>query len=463
MNKSTDTSTCDCDGCRTGGLPVNPYLAPRIAHGMLLGEDDFATMTGYPRGKHMLHQAWCHGPGVIWGYRVHAPGTYDLCVGPGLALDAYGRELLQETTKNLDLRELRASAVREGKLVTKDGCGSRRLEAWLVADFTGCQTAPVPTLSDPCDVTRSHDDYSRVAERARVHLVLERPPEPPGRYHRVRVLLGLDEVGGSGDEAGRQALEARHTALAAPDRTRALERQLQEMACLDGMERCPALVDDLAHGWFPVLEEDTAVLLAKVVVELDYIDGRWEFTEPPHVSPCVRSTLLPTDLIVALTASQAPALIGTGAVSAPVGPRVDAENIRVEDNRRKLVFPVTADLVPGTVTGAVQVSTLDSEGSDRWVVEDIYDAGYDAGLSAIVVRLDYSLRDRPASALVRVRVRGTGGKPVMGKDPLLPLAGVVGRSPGDPEQGHDAVWCFTNNPGSTAEDPTEATGEEEAS
>jgi hypothetical protein len=455
MNTSAETSTCGCDGCRTGGLPANPFLAPRVAHGMLLGEDDFATITGYPRGKHMLHQAWCHGPGVIWGYRVHATGTFDLCIGPGLALDAHGRELLHETTQNLDLRELRDVAVREGKLVKPEkGCDSARLEAWLVADFTGCRTAPVPTLADPCDVTRSHDDYSRVAERARMHLVLERPSRPPSRYHRVRVLLGLDTVADGDDAAGEEALAAREAVLAAADLTQALERQLREMACRDAMDLCPAMVDDNVHGWFPVLEEDSAVLLAHVVVKLAYVDGCWEFNDPPCVHPCVRATLLPTDLITSLAAGQAPALLGSGAPSALSGPRVDADNVVIEDGGRRLVLPVTAELVPGTVPGAVQVSTLDSNGSDCWDVEEIYHTAYDGARRAIVVRLDDSLRDRPAPALVRVQVRGTGGKPVMGRDPLLPLAGVLGRPPGDPKEGRDAVWCFVNDPGDESGDET---------
>ena len=77
--------------------------------------------------------------------------------------------------------------------------------------------------------------------------------------------------------------------------------------------------------------------------------------------------------------------------------------------------------MPGTVPGTVEVTTLDPQDSDRWVVEDIHDTSYDAAEPAIVVRLAYSLFERPPTALVRVRVRGTGSKPVMGDDPLLPI------------------------------------------
>ena len=39
-----------------------------------------------------------------------------------------------------------------------------------------------------------------------------------------------------------------------------------------------------------------------------------------------------------------------------------------------------------------------------------------------------------------------GGKPVMGADPLAPLAGLVGGPPGTEHDGHDAVWTFRTEP-----------------
>ena len=75
-------SGCDCDNCRGGDLPATPFLAPRVAHGMLLGEDDFRYLIGYPRGKHLLHQAWLHGAGVVWGYPVRLSGLNYLVIAP---------------------------------------------------------------------------------------------------------------------------------------------------------------------------------------------------------------------------------------------------------------------------------------------------------------------------------------------------------------------------------------------
>src|SRR2546423_14639885 len=94
---SGSTAPCDCEGCRTGDLPVNPFVALRVAYGMLLGENDFQTLMGNPRGKQMLHSAWLHGSGVVWGYDVTVDGLRMIKVWPGLAIDGICRELWNES------------------------------------------------------------------------------------------------------------------------------------------------------------------------------------------------------------------------------------------------------------------------------------------------------------------------------------------------------------------------------
>jgi hypothetical protein len=489
MNWPADTSVqpkgCECDNCRSGDLPNNPFLAPRVTHGMLLGEDDFATMIGYPRGKHMLHNAWLHGTGVVWGYRVRVTGLSDLEVRPGLAISPIGQELRLTACHRLDLRELVDDAIKEGKLeesgkhekpgeqgkAGKAGKGAmhgtKTIYACVVAEFEGCRTEAVPVVADPCDVNRTHDDYSRVIEQAHISVRYGKcPRRRTDHYHRVRVLLGLDEVGDH-DESGQQALKARDVMLKAGDRASELERQLWEMACLDGIDLHPVPEDECAYGWFPYEMEDAAVVLAELEITLKRENDDWVFDKEPVVRSCVRTTLLPTDVITSLTAGLAPGLLGSP--GAPEhGPQVYAEKLRLEDDRKKLIIPVNASLVPGTVPGTVEITTLTREGGDRWVVEDIYDTSYAAADKAIVVRLAYSLNVRPETALVRVRVRGTGGKPVMGQTPLLPLTGVYGRTPGDAQDGHDAVWTFTNDlerpegepPQSAAADQAELTAKE---
>jgi hypothetical protein len=46
----------------------------------------------------MLHSAWLHRSGVVWGFEVGVDGTRTLTVTPGLAVDGIGRELIQDVT-----------------------------------------------------------------------------------------------------------------------------------------------------------------------------------------------------------------------------------------------------------------------------------------------------------------------------------------------------------------------------
>jgi hypothetical protein len=370
-----------------------------------------------------------------------------------------GRDLLHEVCERFDLRDVRDQAIADGKLAETtggdSGCRTASVRACVVAEFDGCLSSPVPTLADPCDVTRSYDDYSRVLERARIRIRLGACPDPAGcpgprssgTYHRVRVLLGLDAVG-CDDEAGEEALRAKERVLAAGRPARALECELAELACRDVIELEPAAEPGEHHlGLYPTADEFPAVVLAEVLIRLRDRDGCWEFDGPATVRECVRSTLLPTALITGLTAGLAPGLLDPDADGSVEGPRVVGRGIDLSPDGRKMVIPVTAALVPGTVPGSVEVTTLTAGHGDRWVVEDIYDAAFDrkqgtSGAGAIVVRLAYSLAERPPGALVRVRVRGTGGKPLMGVEPLAPLAGLVGGPPGTEHDGRDAIWTF---------------------
>lgn len=196
---------CGPGPCGGDELPVNPFLALRVAFGMLLGEDDFRVLMGNPRGKLMLHNAWLHGPGVVRGLGVARDGD-ELRVLPGLAVDGLGRELTLEAAWCVSLtawaREwIDAHPPQDGRPGPAPAAGDpepgpprrRTVEAWILAEFASCPDRPVPALADPCDVTRRHDDFSRIVESARITL-RSTAPEPWRPYPRVRVLLGLDEA-----------------------------------------------------------------------------------------------------------------------------------------------------------------------------------------------------------------------------------------------------------------------------
>jgi hypothetical protein len=431
----TSDADCSCGDCSTGDLPVNPFEALRVSYGMLLGADDFRALIGNPRGKQMVHSAWLHGSGVVWGFDVRRDGEVTLTVSPGLAVDGLGRELASETSACLDLRDWLAAHDEPGNRE----CAERRtVHACLVVEF-GCSLGrPVPTLADTCDVTRKHDDFSRVVETATVAL---RPGRCAARelpYHRVRVLLGLDDVR-IDDPVGAEGEAARRDVAQAPVEERAglLLHQFRRLAALDSAQLRPATEPGAADPtYFPVLEPGAVALAG---VELDVLDADGCTTiEDVRSDMARRTVLLPTGTIEELVCGLAPGLLGDVAVPDAGGPRVLGDDVRWSPDERLCHLPVSAPLNPGSLRRAVRITSLSRRG---WVDEDIEAVRYDRDAPALVVEL----ADRPVNPLIRVVVRGTGSTPVYGDDPSVPLAGLWGSStPGTVDDGHDAVVTFAN-------------------
>ena len=99
------------------------------------------------------------------------------------------------------------------------------------------------------------------------------------------------------DEPGKWALQAREAVLKASDPARELEHQLREMACLDGMDLHPISEDEHAYGWFPYARKRTPGCPCRDRHHPAQPRRLLEFEEEPVVRPCVRTTLLPTDVI----------------------------------------------------------------------------------------------------------------------------------------------------------------------
>ena len=164
-------------------LAADPFTALRVTYGMLLGEADFEVLMGNPRGKGMLHAAWLHGSGLIWGLGVTwtppAAGSRPAAAcawTPGLAIDGWGRELRLDAARCLGPARVGARRGSGGTRtrVTPARGGTRRRgpgtasgapwrAGWSRSSAT-CLDNPVPALADPCDVTRQHDMCSRVVE-----------------------------------------------------------------------------------------------------------------------------------------------------------------------------------------------------------------------------------------------------------------------------------------------------------
>ena len=454
---------CTCGG---DGPPVDPFQALRVAYGMLLGEDDFRVLLGNPRGKQMLHAAWLHGSGVVWGMPVtHDQATDELAVGPGLAVDGRGRELRLEVgdcptgrgpagAACLTVRDWATAWLAEHPLPDPDpDDGRRRLRVWVVARYLACPDRPVPALADPCDVTRRHDDFSRWRETACLDIVAAAPARPV-RFPRVRALLGLARRGSGAPaactlrecaatpagECCRHVAEEVDEVLAAlaqadPDRrARVLLLGFRRLAARDVTER--PVGDGEDPPLFPDSEQDADVVLARLTVEVGD-EGDCVRVGEVKVDPWVRTALLPTTTIQELTCGFAPGLLGETTRPDAGGPRLVEGSMSWSRSNTRLRFSLDRPAAPGSQERAVRISSLSDEGAG-WSDDGVDVIRLENDGETVVVDLDGA----PAYPMVRVVVKGTGPTPLYGRDPLVPFAGVAGGPPGGPADGHDAVVTF---------------------
>ena len=99
---------------------------------------------------------------------------------------------------------------------------------------------------------------------------------------------------------------------AAADRPRLLARELRRLAAWDGAELGPAVEPGTSDPTlFPVLEQDAAVVLACLELDLRDADGCTTITDVRIELGC-RSTLLPTATITELCCGLAPGSVSAG-------------------------------------------------------------------------------------------------------------------------------------------------------
>jgi hypothetical protein len=468
-------------------LPADPFTALRVSYGMLLGEPDFEVLMGNPRGKGMLHAAWLHGRGLVWGLEVSwtppasGPGGGTsagsatggtaggvLRVEPGLAIDGWGRELRLDVAECLDLGAWAAERVRLGPEGDEpegaggapsgdaDGAPSegahsdRTLRGWVVAEFATCLDHPVPALADPCDVTRRHDVCARVVETVRLRVRDMAPAEPPD-HPRVRELLGLDceprkpglPTCGSPTctnpehqpDAPDREVEASREAVsrAGPDqRACVLLGELRRLAALDAAELAPAVEDGDVAGMFPVTEDEAGVTLARLTVR---VSGAGDCVRIDEVEVDLRGrrALLPTATIQDLVAGLAPGVLGEEGAPDAGGPRLVDGSLRWSPEHTQLEFRLTTAAMRGSLEHGIGITSLSPR--HGWADDEIAGVSLHDQGRRVVVHLDQP----PAYPLVRVRIRGTGPTPIVGVDPVAPFAGHEGSPPGSADDGHDAV------------------------
>lgn len=461
------------DGCASA-LPSNPFYMPRYHFGMLLGVDDFETEQAYHRGKMRLHNAWLHGEGVVWGFRVDAPPREggpglrgELRVLPGFALDAAGRELHLDATACVSVAawyEARRDDPDHREYFETAENGTVTFAGYVSACFRACLTRPVPAISEPCAGATGDTAYSRAHETVELRLVPGPLPERAYPYPRLRLLFGL--TGPRLDRRGDPLPEDREI-VQERERIRTLDEDarppewlavFRRLAALDEMDLGPAETPEVGGATLFPAPDDTCVVLARVAITLRARDGGFELASA-EVDNTVRPTHVATSTIqellrgpVPVPASPEPgseeeeaggggggigelapppsAPPATGAADAG-GPRIDPASVRLEGEA--VTFTATHRLSRASVQArAFSVSSYDNR--DGWHNLEIRNASVDG--TGKRVRLD--LYTGFGGNRVRIIARGTGSTPLLGSSGV-PLAGAVGGPPGSAHDGNDFV------------------------
>lgn len=387
-------------------LAADPFSSLAVHYGMLLGVPDFQVMMANPRGKLRLHQAWQHGPGVVWGYPVAAKAdSAELEVGPGLAVDAVGREVALAVAHCVDVAQwLDEHAEAAGAVVDGD---DRVFNAQLVLRHRACLARPVPAMSTACDGSGSDTAWSRVLETAELEL---RPygndaggdPAPPadtrddeGADLRALVrdlVVGPVPVEPGGWVEAFRAVAARVTAGLAPPAYAGGSPTSSRLFPAD--EPGELVLADLPG--IRVTGAGAAARVATPVVDLS--------VRRSHLS-----TWLIEELLAELLAGWAPAgpAAGGGAVHV----------VAIERAGPRVTVTLSGEVVEGTVAGGIELRAFDaSAAAPTWgpaldVSGSLDPVPADPGPPGFA----FDLPSEPtADVSYRLVLRGTGPTPIVG-------------------------------------------------
>lgn len=457
MPDTTDLPTCVEDGL----LPVDPWRSLRVRFGMLLGVDDFETVDAYHRGKGWLHNAWLHREGTLWGLGVTLdPERGEVRVEPGLALDALGRELHLEQPACLSVGRWLDEHAGDPDLVLEDpGDGGVRFDAHVVASFRGCLTRQVPALVEPCEGSGQTTAYSRVFETVELRLVAgPAPSRDPLPYHRLRLLFGIAdpvEEEGAVVAADQEVLAARGAvATLAPEaRPRALLDAFRRFAALDAVALLPAAGEEGDdRTLFPAADPAPLVLAELRGLTLPAGSGARPL-EGGEADDTVRAAHVATATIQELlcgpawgAAAPAPGEPGPDEPSdEPASEPSDDDETEAATGAGPAVRPASLTLTAKRVVFETDLPVARASLSPEAVLVAAYDG--DDGWSGIDVarfalgaddkRVTVDFKERTRGERVRLVVRGTGPRPVLGAD-LVPL----GAAPGNPHDGRDFAFMI---------------------
>ena len=178
MNKTTthgtDRGCCSDPNCEYG-------LRNNYFEGKRLTADSFTVEQKYSLGRRRLLNRAIHGWGVVYGYPVtlaapeKSAGPGRLQIGPGLALDPCGRELLQ-TERPIEFSELifldvNGKQIDRGIALSQNpspGDGPQQDVCWLLSVHYAEQRTGLVKVKDSCQC--EYDEWDRICETVRYSL-----------------------------------------------------------------------------------------------------------------------------------------------------------------------------------------------------------------------------------------------------------------------------------------------------
>jgi hypothetical protein len=434
-------------------LPTDPFTDLAVQFGMLLGVADFDALAANPRGKMRLHNAWLHGQGVVWGYPVSVDDTSrELRVGPGLALDAVGRELYLPAISCLDLGawyDTTTAGQSTVLNVTTNEDGSVSFDAYVVVRFAACLAQPVPAMASPCDGSASNTAYSRVNETVELLLMPNRAPSRQVTFPELRGLLGVPAPG-QPDQTVQNALEAM-AALPEDQRVQGWLDQLRTILAgeIQGMKP-PGYTSSQAGSslLFPVDEPADVVLAQLTGITLTPGTGGTRTASATTIDPSVRWSHVPTATIVEVLAALGAAGHAGGAIIDAGGPRIDVRTTKPALEGDSIVFRTSGTFLSGTLPAGTAVESINPADPNAEWTPVSNTPSFDGPNNTLTFALSPQGPALSAPGLwVRVLIRGTGASPVMGAPvsaggPPVAFAGVVGGPPSSSPQGADAAFLI---------------------
>jgi len=171
-NPPAQSLQCCDDGCKSG-VRNRYYAGKRLTPDALSVEQDYLV-----ERRRLINRA-LHGWGVVYGYGVtEAPSTGQgprsgaLAVGPGLALDSWGRELVQVDPVELAFDDVimlddKGARIRRSRTCNEKPEWSKEIETecWLLRAHYAERWLDERKLKDACSCERS--EWDRVCETVR--------------------------------------------------------------------------------------------------------------------------------------------------------------------------------------------------------------------------------------------------------------------------------------------------------